>query len=396
MSARRGNGHVRERSSGSFELRYFLGTDPATGKRKYATATVKGTRKDAEKELRRLLRALDTGEHVEPSRLTVRDWLATWLGAVQQEVSPKTHERYGEVVDHFLAPALGNLPLAKLAPVHIQEAYNALTEGGRRDGKPGGLAPRTRRHIHRILSAALARAVEQQLIARNPAEIFRRRLPKVEHRTMTTLTAEQSARLLAALRHSHIYWPVLLALATGARRGEVLALRWRNADLDRGAVRIVESLEQTKAGIRFKSPKTDRARAVTLPGFAIAELRRLKREQAEKLLTLGVRQTGSTLLCARADGEPLQPQSLTHEFPRFLARLGPDFPRVRFHDLRHSHATQLLLAGVHPKVAQERLGHSTITTTLDLYSHVTETMQEDAAARIDAAFRGAISGAAAG
>ena len=241
--ARRGNGHVRERSPGSFELRYFLGTDPATGKRKYATATVKGSRKDAEKELRRLLRALDTGEHVEPSRLTVRDWLATWLGAVQQEVSPKTHERYGEIVNHFLVPALGNLPLAKLAPVHIQEAYNALAEGGRRDGKPGGLAPRTRRHIHRILSAALGRAVEQQLIARNPAEVFRRRLPKVEHRTMTTLTAEQSARLLGALRHSHIYWPVPLALATGARRGEVLALRWRNADLDRGAVRIVESLE---------------------------------------------------------------------------------------------------------------------------------------------------------
>ena len=208
-----------------------------------------------------------------------------------------------------------------------------------------------------------------------------------------SLTAEQSAALLDALRHSHVYWPVLIALATGVRRGEVLALRWRNVDLDHGTVRIVESLEQTKAGLRFKSPKTDRARAVTLPAFATDELRRLKREQAERLFMLGVRQTGATLLCARADGEPLQPQSLTHEFPRFLARLGPDFPRVRFHDLRHSHATQLLLSGVHPKVAQERLGHSTITTTLDLYSHVTETMQEDAAARIDAAFRGAITGA---
>jgi hypothetical protein len=116
-------------------------------------------------------------------------------------------------------------------------------------------------------------------------------------------------------------------------------------------------------------------------------LRRRKREQAEDLLKLGVRQTEATLVCARRDGEPLQPQSLTHEFPRFLARLGREFPRVRFHDLRHSQATQLLLAGVHPKVAQERLGHSTISTTLDLYSHVSATMQEDAAARIDAAFR---------
>jgi integrase len=370
-------------------VRYSLGTDPATGRRKMATTTVRGSRKDAEKELRRLLRSLDTGEHVDPNRITVREWLATWLGAVRSEVAPKTHERYGEIVNHFLTPALGNLQLAKLAPVHIQDAYNGWAAGGRRDGKEGGLAPRTRRHVHRILSAALTRAVEQQLIGRNPCDVFKKRLPKVESREMATLTAEQSARLLDAVRHSHIYWPVLIALATGARRGEILAIRWRNVDLDRGTIRIVESLEQTKTGLRFKSPKTDRARAVTLPSFAVEELRRSKREQAESLLVLGVRQTGDTLVCARRDGEPLQPQSLTHEFPRFLARL-KDFPRVRFHDLRHSHATQLLLAGVHPKVAQERLGHSTVTTTLDLYSHVTATMQEDAAGRLDAAFRGAI------
>jgi integrase len=293
------------------------------------------------------------------------------------------------IVAHFLGPALGNLPLMKIAPVHIQAAYSEWATAGRRDGKPGGLSPRTRRHIHRILSSALSRAVEQQLIARNPCEVFRRRLPKVDRKEMATLTPEQAQRLLDAVRHSHIYWPVLIALTTGMRRGEVLALRWRNLDLDRGIVRVVESLEQTKAGIRFKAPKTDRARAITLPKFAIDELRRLKREQAEALLTLGIRQDGNSLVCARADGEPLQPQSLTHEFPRFLARLGSEFPRVRFHDLRHTHATQLLLAGVHPKIAQERLGHSTITTTLDLYSHVTETMQEDAADKIDAAYRDA-------
>jgi integrase len=206
---------------------------------------------------------------------------------------------------------------------------------------------------------------------------------------MATLTAEQSALLLRAVWHSHVYWPVLIALATGARRGETLALRWKNVDLDHGTVRIVESLEQTRSGLRFKAPKTEKGRAISLPAFAVTELRRLKLQQAEELLKVGVRQSGDTLVCARRDGEPLQPQSLTHEFPRFLARI-KDFPRIRFHDLRHIHATQLLLAGVHPKVAQERLGHSTISTTLDLYSHVTATMQEDAASRLDAAFRGAI------
>src|SRR6185312_16839024 len=121
MSRRQGS--IRERSPGAFEVRYDIGTDAATGKRRSATVTVRGTRKDAEKELRRLLRSLDTGEHVDPTRMTVREWLATWLDAVRQEVSPKTHERYGEIVNHFLAPALGNLQLGKLAPVHIQKAY---------------------------------------------------------------------------------------------------------------------------------------------------------------------------------------------------------------------------------------------------------------------------------
>jgi integrase len=384
----RRTGHIRERSPGAFEIRYALGTEPATGKRRIATATVRGSRKDAERELRRLLRALDTGEHVNPVRITVRQWLATWLNAVRAEVAPKSVERYGEIVNNFLVPALGNLPLSQIAPAHIQEAYTAWAIGGRRDGKEGCLSPRTRRHIHRILSTALSRAVEQQFLARNPADAFKKRLPKVERHETVTLTAEQSQQLLAALRHTRVYWPVLIALATGMRRGEILALRWRNVDLDRGNVRVVESLEQTKAGLRAKAPKSEKARAITLPSFATDELRRLKREQAEALLALGVRQDGNTLLCARADGEPMQPRSLTHEFTRLVARV-KDLPRVRFHDLRHSHATQLLLAGVHPKVAQERLGHSTISVTLDLYSHVSATMQEDAAAKIDAAFRSA-------
>jgi integrase len=391
----RRSGHIRQRSPGRWELRYNPGTDPASGERRVATTTVKGTRQAAEKELRRLLRTVDTGEHVDPSRLTVREWLTTWLATVREELAPKSHERYAEIARHFLMPALGNLPLAKLAPAHLQQAYNVWAVGGRRDGKEGGLSPRTRRHIHRILNSALARAVEQQLLARNPAEAFRKRLPKIERHEMTTLSVGQSAQLLAEIKHTRIYWPVLLALATGMRRGEVFALRWRNVDLERGFLRVMESLEQTKSGIRFKAPKTDTTRTVTLPAFAITELRRLKVQQAQELLKLGIRQTGDTLVCPRADGEPLQPQSLTHQFKRLIARI-KDFPRIRFHDLRHSHATQLLSAGVHPKIAQERLGHASITTTLDLYSHVTDTMQGDAAVRLDAAFQLAQAGLDAG
>ena len=227
----RSTGHIRQRTPGSWELRYSLGTDPATGKRRMATTTVKGNRRAAEKELRRLLRTLDDGSHVDPTRMTVREWLTAWLGAIREEVSPKTHERYSEIIENFLAPELGALHILKLAPVHISTAYTRWATEGRRDGKPGGLSPQSRRHIHRILKAALGRAVEQQVIARNPADVLARHLPKVERQEMKTLTAGQAARLLEAIKRNRVYWPVLVALSTGMRRGEILALRWKNIDL---------------------------------------------------------------------------------------------------------------------------------------------------------------------
>ena len=226
----RSTGHVRQRSPGSWEIRYSLGRDPATGKRRTATATVRGSRKDAERELRRLFRTLDTNEHVDGSRFATAEWLTAWLSAVHEEVSPKTHERYAQIVLGFLIPELGALPLAKLAPVHIQRAYTKWATGGRRDSRTGPLSPRTRLHIHRILKAALARAVEQRVIGRNPADAFKKHLPKVLRKEMKTLTAEQSAMLLAAIKHTRVFWPVLLALTTGMRRGEIVALRWRNIE----------------------------------------------------------------------------------------------------------------------------------------------------------------------
>jgi integrase len=384
-------GHIRQRTPGSWELRYSLGTNPLTGQRRTATATVVGTRKDAEKELRRLLRTIDDGSHVDPSRMTVEHWLERWLAEVSAEVSPKTYERYSQIVANFLVPELGNVALSKLTAADIGTAYVKWQNGGRRDGKSGGPSPRTRRHVHRILRSALARAVEQHRIAQNPADAFRNRLPKVERREMQTLSVEHSAKLLDSLQQKRLYWVCLMALATGMRRGEILALRWKNADLERGVVHVVESIEQTKAlGLRFKPTKNNKGRAITLPKFATDELRRLRTKQAKELLGIGIRQTGETLVFARADGTPVKPMAVTHEFAKAIRRLG-DLPNIRFHDLRHSHATQLLLAGVHPKVCQERLGHATIATTLDLYSHVTGTMQQDAAERLNSELGNAIS-----
>jgi integrase len=178
--------------------------------------------------------------------------------------------------------------------------------------------------------------------------------------------------------------PILLGVLCGLRRGEVVALRWRSVDLDAGKLSVVASAEQTDQGVREKETKSGKGRAVTLSPTLISELRRYRTEQAQ----IGVRLTDDYHVVIREDGEPIQPRSLSRAFRKFMRR--HKLPKIRLHDLRHSHATHLLAAGVHPKIAQERLGHSSVGITLDLYSHVLPGMQEDAVAKVDAALQAAI------
>src|SRR5262249_50741127 len=180
--------------------------------------------------------------------------------------------------------------------------------------------------------------------------------------------------------------PARRAVRHAARRdhGPAVALR----GLERGQLSVVASTEQTKDGVREKPPKSGRGRTLALPSLVVEELRQHRLRQTEALLKLGVRQSDHYHVVTRPDGEPLQPRSVTHAFEIFLGRRG--LPRVRFHDLRHSHATHLLASGVHPKIAQERLGHSSVAITLDLYSHILPGMQADAAGRVDLVVRDAI------
>ena len=388
MRSKRPDGSIRERSDGCFQIRYTLGIDPLTGKRKRVEVTHQGTYESAKVALRRLLKSIDDNDHIEPSKIKVSEFLAQWIETMRSQVSPATHQRYTDIINCSLMPAFGACFLSKLTPAEIQRQYNKWETTGRRDGGAGGIAPRTRIHIHRVFKSALKNAVYLQLIGRNPADFVKP--PKAPKISINVLTIEQSAELLEFLRDSCLYWPVLLALATGMRRGEILALRWKNIDFETATVRVVESVEKTrKGGLRFKEPKTGKTRAIVLPQCVLEELKKWKETLREDLLSKNIKLADNHFVCGKSDGEVRDPTTLTHGFIIAINKL-KHLPRVRFHDLRHSHATQLLAAGIHPKIAQERLGHSTITTTLDLYSHVTNTMQADAASTLDTAFRSAI------
>jgi integrase len=377
-------GHLRERSPGHWAIVIDV-RDPQTGKRKRRWHSFTGTKREAQVECARLLTEIKNGTAVEPSRLTVEQFLDRWLEFIEPQVAPRTHERYGEIAHTYLAPALGTTLLTKLHAMAIGAAYAAMLSGGSRRGT-GGISARSVHHCHRILSQALQQAVRWRMLSRNPCNDVDP--PRVERRSLKVWDIATMAAALEYARPLRIFMPMLLAGMLGLRRGEIAALRWRHVDLDRAQVSVVESFEQTRLGVRLKAPKSGRGRKVALPIRVVAELRAWRIKQAQDLLRLGIRLTDDCFVCAGEDGQPIQPQSLTHAWHRFLART--ELPRLRFHDLRHSHATHMLASGVHPKVASERLGHATVGLTLDTYSHVIPGMQEDAVARIDAAFAGTL------
>jgi integrase len=240
--------------------------------------------------------------------------------------------------------------------------------------------------MHRVLKQALKQAVRWQMLARNPADHVDP--PRVERNHMKVWDVAAMAGALEQARPLRIFVPALLAGLCGLRRGEIVALRWRHVDLERGQLAVIESAEQTRAGVRLKTPKSGRGRKVALPAKVVEELRAWRARQAQELLRLGVRLGDETFVCPREDGVMIQPQTVTRLWERFLD--SAKLPPIRFHDLRHSHATHMLASGVHPKIASERLGHATVGLTLDTYSHVIPGMQEDAVARIDAAFASAV------
>ena len=382
-------GSIRERSPGHWAI-ILDQHDAATGKRRRKWHSFKGTKREAQVECSRLITEQRTGGYVEPSKTTLAQFFDRWLKHIKPNVSARTHERYSDLLIKNLAPVLGAKILSKLQPIDISEAYAKLLETGRRNGA-GGLSPRTVHHVHRVLSTALSQAERWKLIVRNPAALLEKRdRPKVERKSVATIDAATTATVLDAARERRLLVTLVLAALCGLRRGEITALRWRSIDLDNGQLAVVASTEQLDTGdknkrIREKESKSGKSRTVALPSLAVEELRRWRATQAEELLKLGIRADDSWHVVTNEDGSSPHPRSVTTTVSKFLKEWG-----VTLHKLRHSHASHMLAANVHPKIVQERLGHSSISITLDIYSHLMPNMQGTAAATVDGVLRAAI------
>jgi integrase len=358
-------GSIRKRGISSWALKFDIGR--ADGKRVTRYATAHGTYKDAQKALTQLLAAADTGTLADPTRMSVADYLRQWLDSAQEQ-SPKTLERYRELAEHQIIPHLGAVPLQKLKPEHIEKWHGALT-----------VSPRTIVHAHRVLSLVLKRAVENGTLSRNVAAI--RKPPRVEAEEIQILSTEQATTVLTGLAGHTLHPIASLALATGLRRGELLALEWGDIDLDRGTLRVERSLEETRAGLRVKPPKTKRGRRnLTLPAEAVAMLREHRKQQLELRLALG--QGGQPVLVfSTIEGELLSPDNLSRDWRRVCRQR--KLPLVSFHALRHTHASTLLRAGVDVLTVSRRLGHSKAAMTLDVYGHLMEGSDAAAAKAIE-------------
>jgi integrase len=383
------SGHIRRRGTRSWELKFDVPRDG--GGRRTAYKSFKGSKREAQAELAKLIAAAADGGHVDPSRLTVAQYIHERFSHWQATgvITPGTAQRYEQLIDGQILPHLGNKLLQRLTTRDIETWHRILLTAGRRgrNGRPdgeGGLSARTVGHAHRVLHKVLREAIRHDLLVKNPCTA--QRPPKVISDEMQILTPQQVADLPAQL-HGHVLEvPTLVALFCGLRRGEILALRFGDMDFDDEVIHVRRSLEETTVGgLRFKSPKSKAGvRDVTLPAIVTDALLIHRRLLLERRLLLGQgKPADSDLMFPDWQGRPWSPNAFGATWSKLATELGLG---VSFHGLRHTHASQLIASGkVDIVTISKRLGHSSPDITLRIYAHLFHKDDSKAAAAINAA-----------
>jgi integrase len=378
-------GHIRKRGRHSFELKFEVA--PVNGKRQTRTQTFRGSLREAKDELARLLAQVADGEHVNPTKLTVAEYLRGRLEIWRAKgtVSAKPAERYQQLIENQIAPFIGTTPLQKLTEEEVERWHTRLLTEGRHD-KTGGVSTRTIKDAHRVLSKALDEAVRHKLVLRNVCAL--QRPPKVVSGEMHILTPEQVASFAALLDGHEFAAAALTALFTGMRRGEVLGLDWENVDLTAKLIKVRRSLEETdEGGLQFKPPKTKAGkRDITLPDIVIETLQAHRKRLLERRMQLGLGKLGKDdLVFPDWEGSPQWPDRFSARWSELSRELKLG---ISFHELRHTHASQLIDAGVDVVTISKRLGHASPTITLSTYAHLFRKDDGKAAAAINAALKG--------
>jgi integrase len=369
-------GQLIQRGERTWLVRVFIGRDSQTGKRRYHNHTVNGNKKDAQKYLNGVLRELDVGTFVEPSTTTVSEYLDRWLeAAAKPRLAELTFQHYEDLLRRYVRPAIGEAKLGSIRPLDVQGLYSGMLEAN--------LSARVVRYTHAVLNSAFRQAVKWRLMPQNPAAMVE--LPKKDRKEMQALTPEQATAFLQAASDDRFRVLFNFALVTGMRPSEYLGLQWPDIDFETGVVAVVRTLTWTHRGRwYYGEPKTSRSRrSIPLPSAMLALLKGHKREQgAEKLAAGAAYQSLGLVFCGR-EGQPIMPHNLiVRHFKPTLKRAG--LPKsMRLYDLRHSCATLLLAGNENPKVVSERLGHASITLTLDTYSHVLPSMQQAASDKLE-------------
>lgn len=360
---KRGNGEgcIYKRKDGRWAAKYTVHTSTGPKRR-----DVYGkTRKEVAQKLRE---ALDRNPGITQDPVNLEDFLKRWLeDSVKDSVSKSTWERYEQIVRVHIIPSLGRVKLGDLSPLQVQVLYKSKTEEG--------LSPRSVQYIHVTLHKALKQAMRWGFLTRNVTESVD--VPKIKKKEIRPLNPEQVDRLMRGLENDRDRALYALAVTTGMRRGEILGLKWSDVDLETEALQVRRALsltrkDKTGRGLIFVPPKSAKGkRGIALTPFMVDILKKYQRIRSGK----GACEDG--LLFPNPQGEPLRPSTISQHFKRLAKRTGLP-PTVRFHDLRHTCATLLLSKGIHPKIVQEILGHSTVSITLDTYSHVLPNMQKEA------------------